>query len=351
MKQCLGILFLSLLLSCHSVSDDGVIGIDLNDAGDRINYSSFVDSLSYITLHMDEDTHIGEVNRIYKRGDFFYVWGTHGSGILVFDSAGKLYSNIKAYGEGPEDFRDISCFSVVSATGDVCIMDYASQKLKYYGMDGSFKFSTPCPHWSVDIVSLDMNRTIFVSPFYLGENNAKGIWLSDGADADIRRLSDNVTSEHRFFYFPMTYNMGDTCFYYYDRNWNSFSSVSEEGLQLIHQFDVKQKIPSSLMGDTNGVPSRLNGYTVCDRFAYSPSRLLLSYCQFDYANNGDNRSYVWALVDNSTGHVELARELYNDLDSVRIDTHSLYYIDEMTWARVCDEDAESFDIRLQLLHL
>ena len=339
---------LLLFSSCGNVQEEKIF-VDLNDTADKINYSSFVDSVSYVTLHLEEDMYIGEIERLYKQGDYYYVWSTHRTGIYVFDASGKVHSHINSYGEGPEDFQMISSFSIVKTTGDVCIMDFPSQKLKFYAkQDGSFMNSSPCPYWSVDLAVFGTDSIVFISPFYLGEENPNGIWLAGKDNRPVRQLSDDVTSEHQLFYFPMTYHWGDTCIYYYDRNWDYLSSVSTKGMEVVHQFDVRQKIPASMIRDINMNLSRLNGYAICDRFVYSPSRLLVLYCRFE---EDDKRSYVWAMFDKDGNLQGLANKLYNDLDSVSMENNILFYLDENTWARLCEEEADNFDVRIQLLHL
>ena len=343
------VLFIFLIfISCKNVQEESRIVIDLNDAVDRMDYSTFVDSVSYLTLHLEEDMYIGEVQRLYKHDGYYYVWGTHQSGIFIFDSLGKLHAHIDCFGEGPEDFRMISSFSVVKSTGDVCVMDFPSQKLKYYSMGGTFKHSSPCKNWSVDFSAFGEDSIVFISPFYAGEENPNGIWFADKDNDSIRHLCDDVTSEHTFYYFPMTYHWADTCFYYYDRNWDNFSSVSPNGVKIVHRFGVKQKIPSSLIRSIADNPSKLNGYAVCDRFLYSPSRMLILYCRFD---DVENRSYIWAMIGKNGKLENLATELYNDLDDVSMTSNDLFYLDEKTWARLCVEEEDNFDIRIQLLHL
>ena len=94
-----------------------------------------------------------------------------------------------------------------------------------------------------------------------------------------------------------------------------------------------------------------DGYGICDYYAYSPSYLLMGFCQFIYEQNQDKRRFLWALVDNRTQDVTIAKKLHNDFDETVIDNPSLFYLNSSTWARVSDESKDDFGIRLQLLHL
>lgn len=346
-----GLILISLLSSCRSDKlDNKRIVIDLMETEESIRYSSFVDSVSYLTFHFD-DIPIAGIEKIYKKDGYYYIWGEQSAGIFIFNESGRLYSHINCYGEGPEEFRMISSFSVVGTTGDVCVLDYASQQTKYYSKEGTFKYSIPFADWSIDIAPLSEDCIVFLSPFYAPEGEASGIWVADGQNRKIKQLSDDVTENHKFYYYPMTYNRSDSCLYYYDRNWDYFSRISEDSMEVMHQFHIEQKLPASLMGDIHAPLTSLNGYAICDRFLYSPSRLLLSYCIFNYTDKSDNRTHVWGMLDNRTHQIQLAKNLHNDLDGMGVTSNQFFHLDNQTWAYVCDNEEDSFDIRLQLLHV
>ena len=128
--------------------------------------------------------------------------------------------------------------------------------------------------------------------------------------------------------------------------------MSEHGKEILFQFDVKQKIPHSLMKEaSNGPLEQLDGYAICDRFLYSPDWLLMLYCRFNEGKN-EERSYVWTIMDNHSRKVRMAHELVNDMDGVEITNHDFFFhLDDRTWGRICDEEAEKSDIRLQLLYV
>ena len=347
-----GLILISLLSSCQNDKlDDKRIVIDLMETEESIRYSSFVDSVSYLTFHFD-DIPIAGIEKIYKKDGYYYIWGEPSAGIFIFNESGRLYSHINCYGEGPEEFRMISSFSVVGTTGDICVLDYASQQTKYYSKEGTFKYSIPFSDWSIDIAPLSEDCIVFLSPFYAPEGEASGIWVADGQNRKIKQLSDDVTENHKFYYYPMTYNRSDSCLYYYDRNWNYFSRVSGHGQEILFQFDVKQKIPRSVMKEaSNGPLEQLDGYAICDRFLYSPDWLLMLYCRFNEGKN-EERSYVWTIMDNHSRKVRMAHELVNDMDGVEITNHDFFFhLDDRTWGRICDEEAEKSDIRLQLLYV
>ena len=64
MKYCL-FLFAVIFSACSSMKKQ-VLVIDLDDSNEVINYSSFADSVSYLTLNLEENITMGEVQRLYK---------------------------------------------------------------------------------------------------------------------------------------------------------------------------------------------------------------------------------------------------------------------------------------------
>ena len=68
-----GLILISLLSSCQNDKlDDKRIVIDLMETEESIRYSSFVDSVSYLTFHFD-DIPIAGIEKIYKKDGYYYV--------------------------------------------------------------------------------------------------------------------------------------------------------------------------------------------------------------------------------------------------------------------------------------
>ena len=350
MRPIVLLLIILFSFSCTEKGKEDVTFVDLDDYEEEIKYSSFVDSLSYLTFSFSEDDLMGNVSRIYKWNDYYYIWASHRSGIFIYHKSGKLHARINSYGEGPENFREISSFTILASTGDVFIHDYASQRMLRYDKNGCFIVSSRCPFWCMDFLKFDLEYTLFMSPMYGGDENPSGIWMADAQNNIVRHLGDNVNEDHKFYYFPNMYNLSGLQAYHYDRNWDEFSVISQDSIQCLYRFKLKQKIPLHITGNQRITPLDLDGYGICDNFAYSSSCMLMNFCRFAYRDNKEERFYLWALFDNSRC-LKLAEDLCNDMDSTIIRNRSLFYLDNQTWARVCDEDVDNMQIRLQVLHL
>ena len=77
-----------------------------------------------------------------------------------------------------------------------------------------------------------------------------------------------------FHYFPMLYNMNDTCVYYYDRNWDEISVVTSDSIQTLYSLGVKQRIPLFKKGIRDITPQELDGYAILHNFACSNNFIL-----------------------------------------------------------------------------
>lgn len=86
------------------------------------------------------------------------------------------------------------------------------------------------------------NSMTYFYPIY-AEEQFYGIWSSDSLNQLKKQVSSHVTKECMFHYFPMLYNMNDTCVYYYDRNWDEISVVTSDSIQTLYSLGVKQRIP------------------------------------------------------------------------------------------------------------
>ena len=62
--------------------------IDLTNCNEVIYYSNFVDSVSYLTLNLDESISVGEVQHIYKWKNYYYIGASSRDGVLVYDTSG-----------------------------------------------------------------------------------------------------------------------------------------------------------------------------------------------------------------------------------------------------------------------
>ena len=130
------LLSLLFLVSCYYEEEKSIV-INLDDRMESIQYSQFAKSLDYIKLE-DDSCLISEIERIYIDGDTICLLDRKKGGIFVYTSQGKLVSNINYYGKGPQEFSDVSAFSIDPHLNQICVYDMSSMKIKKYSYDGQF---------------------------------------------------------------------------------------------------------------------------------------------------------------------------------------------------------------------
>ena len=124
-----------------------------------------------------------EIKHIFYRNDRMYVVEDMAKGVFVFDDTGKFVTKIQSYGQGPEEYIEITG---VSITGDrIFIFDQFSRKVLIYDLDCNYisQFSVSRNLPAHEIFAID-DRVYYVSkwelvrkdygPYRLASTNTKG---------------------------------------------------------------------------------------------------------------------------------------------------------------------------------
>lgn len=338
-----------MLMSCKNAEEQTVIDVDLSKTDSCIVYSMFVKSVEEMYLHITDSLPINGIERLYFDEGKIFVKDSGREGILVFDQeSGNLLKRVNPFGEGPEEIKRISSFCLDTHYKKMCIFDQGDMKVKMYDYSGKYLSSYSTDMFFIDMAKLDRNSMTYFYPIY-SEEQFSGIWSSDSLNQLKKQVSSHITKECRFHYFPMLYNMNDTCVYYYDRNWDEFSIVTSDSIQTLYSLGIKQGIPLHKKGMSNITPTDLDGHAILHNFAYSDNFILCSFHTFD-KNDMRKKNITWLLFNTRTGKKTISEKLKNDLMSEsKIENNSLFYMNDSTWLRVND----SFEdlIRLEILHL
>lgn len=152
MKIGFYILFALLLLACkkekqRDFESNQMTHIVLDLKPNRnLKFSSFVDTIEFISLETNEKNLIGEVNRIICKEGRFYIRTTQGmrnSKICVFDSKGDFLFSIDKRGGGPGEYIGFNDFAIKD-NGDICIFSY--KKYIMYDSNGNFLYENVIEH-------------------------------------------------------------------------------------------------------------------------------------------------------------------------------------------------------------
>lgn len=138
----LSILFCLALAQCTKdkkknkpMTGGKLISVDLRNSK-PINFSEIFNRVEYVRLETDKNHFLGDVKRIRKCGNFFYVQCNNG--IFSFDEQGKFKAAIGSKGKGFGKFKVLNDFNVDTTNNRIELMDRRGQKMLYYTLNGLF---------------------------------------------------------------------------------------------------------------------------------------------------------------------------------------------------------------------
>lgn len=129
-----------LLTACSVGIDKGqtlVLDWDEIDA-DSINYSQFVDSISYIELETTDSSLIGNVDNLRISDDGIVVFDKSNRNVLSFSNDGKFRSKIGSYGGGPQEYAYLNQIDIDPASHEILLFDTGKERVLRYSYDGLF---------------------------------------------------------------------------------------------------------------------------------------------------------------------------------------------------------------------
>ena len=86
------------------------------DLKERLHVSSWVDSITYLSLDNREEALLGAINKVVCRKDAIYLLDRYKSkSIKKFSMEGKFLTNIGTFGEAPEEYAEPTDFVVTDS--------------------------------------------------------------------------------------------------------------------------------------------------------------------------------------------------------------------------------------------
>lgn len=330
-----------LSISCSHIEDTiPSIEIDLNNKVSSIAYSTFVDSVEYLTLNC-YNNFISGVEKFYTDGDFIFLEATKRGGIFVFSKKSRsLIKKIDYYGKGPGEFYSIEAFTIDRNKKQILVN--CGPLLHRYTYGGDYIETQNVTDLICDFYPLDNNQYICIHTSYM-KNRPMGVWLADSTLHIIKSLKNDIPSSEIFQTVSTYYNYKNDGLYYYDRVWDDFSVITEDSIKIMYKFNVKQVVPRKERNIPS--PHNLEQYVAIAKFAYSKRYIILNYFTFN-----QTPSY-WVLLDQKNNTTSISQDLYNDINNTHTKTNYLYYIDDRTWCRVLDFEENNSDLKLEILHI
>ena len=169
-----------LCASCHRkenrLREQIVIDL-LSNVQDTLNYSSFVDSISYISLETTDQCLVGSIKDVIISDKYILVLDKILPVVWIFDKEGHYLTKIDRKGDGPEEYVNLSQFDYDRKKEHVLLLDSWTQSILFYGLDGSFVKRVKLDTSPSDFVRLEDNNYVFSRS---GEvDSLAGIYLVD----------------------------------------------------------------------------------------------------------------------------------------------------------------------------
>lgn len=117
---------------------DNTIRVDfLQDATENVKYSTFVDSLYYISLETRDDCLIGRIKDAVLTSEYIFLADEQKQVIWIYDRNGKFLNEISRMGSGPEEYAHIVQFEYDEENAQIAILDW-NKSILHYDLKGNF---------------------------------------------------------------------------------------------------------------------------------------------------------------------------------------------------------------------
>lgn len=146
-KEILYILLSLIFVTCNSTKEEktkieigDIVSIPITDMETSYGkLSDFAEEIKMIPLEFTDDCILGEIEKIVMSDDCIFIMERDNQkGIYVFDHMGKYLYKIGNRGQGPEEFVDLSDFSLNEEERLIYLYDLARTKVLVFSCEGDF---------------------------------------------------------------------------------------------------------------------------------------------------------------------------------------------------------------------
>jgi len=130
----------------------------------RVCLDDIIDSVYFVKLETNSKCMIGEINQIMVDDSSIVVVDSYiAKAIYVFDREGHFKNAISRIGNASNEYLMLS-YVYLNASGDVCIMDNAKQRIAVFSKDGKYLYSNDIPYLNVGVENIN-NDTMAIFVF------------------------------------------------------------------------------------------------------------------------------------------------------------------------------------------
>lgn len=155
-KNILYILLIFIFIGCTSTKKEvdaetgDIVSIPITDMEtDYGKLSDFAEEIKMIPLEFNDDCILGEIEKIVMSDSCIFIMERYNQqGVYVFDHSGKYLYRIGSRGQGPEEFVNLSDFSLNEEEGLIYLYDLARTKVLVLSFEGDFIKDIPMNYYT-----------------------------------------------------------------------------------------------------------------------------------------------------------------------------------------------------------
>lgn len=306
------VMLLVLSVSCGTEATDRInsIPVDIDRTTvEYMNYSEYVDSISYIRLHGMGEKPLANVDNIKFADSVIVAFDGESQRVMVFDEGGRYLHDIGSRGQGHGEFGRCLQIDLDRERRNVLLYDIMKGAALRYDYEGRF-LGLDSLGVADDIAYLG-NGKYLLANYNEGNDDRAGIFQVTVDPYSIRKLRgcrDKIAMNKPSEFFDCDCTPGIMTRSYEDEvlQWDGDSLVS------LVKFDIVQNPAEGQKREIVDNPSKRMDFVNRIGF-YNYKDLLMIY--FSYFNS-HKASPGYLLYDKSTRKAEMVKGFKNDIDGI-----------------------------------
>jgi hypothetical protein len=301
-----------------SESNPAKIVIQAFDEHIKLKLSDVFDTVTFVKLSNDPDALVGDINKISIHNNCIYVLDRYKTKSLKkFAMNGDFITAIGKRGEGPEEYVESTDFIVFN--DEVIVCDQFKSDLKYYDLDGRFKYRKKAPFLFLKFSCFSPNQYVFQTV------DADNDHLQSIVNYSIFQSDSSFVLNHRGFYRPkglyISFISENNFFPYKDKIFfhpaftdTIFSIRADNRIEAEYIIDFqKKKLPMEAVEQKHG--RELKALLKTDKYATFAGNYVLTddYLYFEY--DIKNRRYR-GIYSRKTNKCIIGNYFINDINMV-----------------------------------
>lgn len=294
-------------------SDVQIINIPIESIDASVSLSELADNVECIPLETNDTTILDRITRIIDKEGYLYVSDRHS--VYQFDYKGKLHAKISKKGSGPNDYKSITDFQLVSDES-VWILSKGNKCLYNYGWNGVLNRRIELKYWASKICLLDDSTLLLYAGNEKSVDNSYQLLLLD--------IETNSVISH---FLPIddkkskyVHVLSDNCFnrendstYFYNVFCDTLYSLVQNRLVPQYYFNLANKnIPNSFYDAEYSDVRDFFQHLLKNEYAYGINFFMKSanYSLMSYYYGGE--CYM-SLISNHDGNSKIGNRICTDL--------------------------------------